>query len=378
VGELTTILTVNAGSSSLRAHLVDPANERILSSAQAEEPPGSDAAMRALAQTLECKNAGKLDAVGLRLVHGGPHLREPTLVDDEVLKLVVQAASIAPLHVPPTLELVRQLRERLPDVPHVLCPDTAFHSDLPEVSRTLPLPREWRDRFGLRRYGFHGLSYGWASRRAAALLDRPLDDLQLLIAHLGGGGSVCAVRAGSSVDTSMCFTPLDGIPMTRRSGAVDPGLLMWLLSEKRLSLNELSEGLQQESGLLGLSDGLSADTRDLVRAARSGSQPARLAIDVYAYRVAQSLAGLAAALDRVDALVFTGEIGWDQPEVREAVCARLRILGIRPDLGGNRLDDGPVSRAGARIPVLVVETREELQIAAETAKVLDTSRIDRN
>jgi acetate kinase len=363
---MTEILTLNAGSSSLRAHIVD--GDRVLADYGTESPVGSEEARAVLSEVME--RASQVDAVGHRLVHGGSRLTEPTVVDDQALAAAESAAALAPLHVPPALELVRNVRERLPNVPQVLCPDTAFHAGMPEVSRTLPLPSAWRRRFGLRRYGFHGLSYAWAIRRTASLLNRPLGQLQILLAHLGGGGSVCAVRDGSSVDTSMSFTPLDGIPMTTRSGAVDPGLLIWLLEEQKLSVDELAEGLQRKSGLQGMSDDLSADTRVLVRAADNGNAAARLALDVYSQRVAQALAAMATCLDRVDAVVFTGEIGWDQHEVRTAICARLGILGVEGSLSGNRDDDGPVSAPDAAVPVLIVRTREELQIAGETAATL--------
>ncbi|MER7369622.1 acetate/propionate family kinase, partial [Nonomuraea wenchangensis] len=276
---------------------------------------------------------------------------------------------LAPLHLPPALALLEAAREQLPAVPHVLCPDTAFHAELPEEAATYALPREWRERHGLRRYGFHGLSYAWAADRTAELLGRPLAELELLMAHLGGGCSACALSGGRSVDTSMGFTPLEGMPMSKRSGSVDPGMLTWLLAEGRLTLDELREGLERRSGLLGLS-GSSGDTRDLVAAERDGDRDAGLALRVFAHGVAREIAAAATSLPRVDALVFTGEIGWDQPEVREAVCRRLGPLGIEPPALGNRRDDGPVSAEGAAVPVLVVQVREELQLARECLRML--------
>jgi acetate kinase len=188
------------------------------------------------------------------------------VVDDGVLGAVREHADLAPLHVPPALALVEAARRTLPSVPHVLCPDTAFHTGMPRAAATYPLPGEWRRRYGLRRYGFHGLSYAWATRRAAELLGQPCEDTSMVLTHLGGGCSVCAVKNGRSVDTSMGFTPLEGVPMSTRSGSVDPGMLLWLLSDSRLTLNELRDGLVHRSGLLGLSEGLSGDTRDLVAA----------------------------------------------------------------------------------------------------------------
>jgi acetate kinase len=359
------ILTVNAGSGSLKAHLVEPDTERVAERAEIARPPDSDEAFDALDDLID--RVSDLTAVGHRLVHGGPDLTEPAVVDEDVLRAARRATPLAPLHLPAALALVDRLRERLPDVPHVVSPDTAFHRTLPDHVRTYALPPEWRERFDLRRYGFHGLSYRWSLDRTAALLDRPAGELQVLLAHLGGGCSVCAVRDGSSVDTSMGLTPLEGLVMSKRSGSVDPGLLLWLLDQGGLTAAELSDGLNHRSGLLGLSGGRSGDTRDLV----GGDSTAALAMRVFVHHARRGLAAAATSLDRLDAVVFTGEIGWDQPEVRTGVAAGLRLLGVPDDLSGNREDDGPVSRPGARVPVLVVQPREELQLCRDTVAAID-------
>ncbi|MFD1146492.1 acetate/propionate family kinase [Saccharothrix hoggarensis] len=363
---MSTVLTVNAGSNSLKAHLVYTGSEEVRDSVDVEGSPDSEEASRALDDLLD--GADDVAAVGHRLVHGGPDLRAPTPVDDDAIAAAHRAEELAPLHVPPALRLLDVLRERLPDVPHVLCPDTAFHADLPEVAATYPLPARWRERHGLRRYGFHGLSYRWALDRAAEVLDRPADRLSVLMTHLGGGCSVCAVRDGRSVDTSMGFTPLEGVAMSKRSGSVDPGMLLWLL-RNGLDLDALEHGLNHESGLLGLSGGRSGDTRDLVAAA--GEDPeAALALRVFAHRVRRELAAAATSLDRIDALVFTGEIGWDQPEVRADVVAGLSLLGIPGDLTAEPDGDGPVTPPDAAVPVLVVRPREELQLCRDTLAAL--------
>ncbi|WP_200797449.1 acetate/propionate family kinase [Streptoalloteichus hindustanus] len=390
--EPVAVLTVNGGSSSLRLHLVridsenhgenhgegrgegPEATETVIAEHTVEHAPDTPPATKALNDFVRCVGMVSIRGVGHRLVHGGPRLRRPTLADDEAVAAAREAAPLAPVHVPSALRLLGTTRTLLPHVPHVLCPDTAFHADLPEVASTYPLPKSWRDRHGLRRFGFHGLSYAWAVRRAAQLLDRPVADLQLLLTHLGGGCSVCAVRGGRSVDTSMGFTPLEGVPMTKRSGSVDPGILLWLLERGGLTPEELSDGLYQHSGLMGLSGERSADTRELVPAAERGDAAARLAMDVFAHRLRRELAAAATSLDRIDAVVFTGEIGWDQPEVREAACAGLGLLGVRGGLAGNREDDGPVSAPGAAVPVLVVRPREELQIARDTRTALPSER----
>jgi acetate kinase len=360
------VLTVNAGSSSLHLALVeaDSVSDR-LDRTGPPESAETDAAVAAFV-----KEHPAPDAVGHRLVHGGDVVTRPAVVDDAMLSAVRGLADLAPLHLPPALHLVEVLRRALPEVPHVLCPDTGFHADLPEHAATYPLPADWRARYGLRRYGFHGLSYAWATRRAADLLDRPVADLRLVLAHLGGGASVCAVWGGRSVDTSMGFTPLDGIPMSTRSGAVDPGMLLWLLDPGRLGLAEVTDGLHHRAGLLGLSGGRSGDTRDLVDAAEHGDADATLALAVYAHRVRREIAAAATNLDRLDALVFTGEIGWDQPEVRYAVCTGLRLLGVPLPARGNLPADGVISPDGADVPVLVVQPREELQLAEDVRQVL--------
>jgi len=241
--------------------------------------------------------------LGIDLSTAGTCSAEPRFANDELREAVNRVADLAPLHVPVALRLLDRMRERLPSVPHVLCPDTAFHAGLPDAAATYALPASWRSRWGLRRYGFHGLSYAWATRRAARLLDRDVAELQMVLTHLGGGSSVCAVNAGRSVDTSMGFTPLDGVPMSTRSGAVDPGMLIWLLESRRLSLDELADGLNHQSGLLGLSAGRSNDTRDLVAAA-AGDPAAALALDVFVHRVRREIAAAATSLDRLDAVVF--------------------------------------------------------------------------
>lgn len=376
---MTTVLTVNAGSASLRLDLVacdaawssgwaaDPAAEGgvLVDSAYAERAVDPSSAREELSGFLGRHHDRDIDAVAHRLVHGGEAVRVPVPADDETVAAVREVAGLAPLHLPPALALVEAARELLPAVPHVLCPDTAFHVQLPPEAATYALPQEWRERYGLRRYGFHGLSYGWATGRMSELLGRPAEELNLVLAHLGGGASVCAVSGGRSLDTSMGWTPLDGVPMSKRSGAVDPGMLLWLLADGRLTPDELREGLWRRSGLLGLSGGRSGDTRDLVVAEKHGDREAALALAVFCHQVGREIAAAATSLGRVDALVFTGEIGWDQPEVREGVCRRLAVLGVAPPAMAHRDDDGPVSAEGAAVPVYVIEPREELQLARE-------------
>ncbi|MEA5360992.1 acetate kinase [Amycolatopsis sp., V23-08] len=343
------VLTVNPGSGSLRLHVVD----------------GDDATEVGDVESVVDRH-GTVDVVAHRLVHGGADVVEPAVVTSKVRAAIAAAESLAPEHVPKSEKLLDQLTELLPRATHVICPDTAFHRTIPAVAHTYPLPARWRARWDLRRYGFHGWSFGWAGRRAAVLLDRPVTEVNLLVAHLSGGCSVCAVSHGRSVDTSMGFTPLEGTMMAKRSGTVDPGMLLWLLREGKLTVDELEDGLYHHSGLLGLS-GTSDDTRDLVRDAREGNVKARFALAVFEHRTRRELAAVAASLPRIDALVFTGDIGWDQPETAEGVAGGLGVLGITGGLSRQRAQDSVISAPDAKVPVLAVRSREELELARAAA-----------
>ncbi|MEW1635311.1 acetate/propionate family kinase [Streptomyces sp. NPDC093801] len=362
------VLVADASSSSFHLAVVD-VHDQVLTTQDFDAPPGPGAG-----QMIEdfLSGAPAVEACGHRVVHGGPDVPRPAVVDTVVRARLEAAAGLAPLHMPPALAALDAARRVLPRLPHVACPDTAFHHRLPEPARTYALPQKLTRRHGLRRYGFHGLSYAYALRRAAELLDRSPEDLQLLITHLGGGCSACAVRAGRSVDTTMGMTPSEGLPMSTRSGTVDPGMLLWLQTEAGLDPARLAHVLARESGLLGIS-GTSGDTRDLVRARATGDAAAALALDTFTLGVRRGIAAMAASLDRIDGLVFTGEIGEDQPEVREAVAAGLSVLGTgdgltTPEPGRPAM----VSQPGAAVPVLVVPTGEVPQIALETRDCLRT------
>lgn len=359
------VLVVNAGSHSLKVDLLADDGTALTHRSVDAEPDGEEA-RAAIRSVLD--EGLEVDAIGHRIVHGGPSLTEHRVVDDEVLAALREAAAFAPLHVPPALAAMDTLREALPGVPQVACLDTVFHTTMPEAARTYPVPARWRTEFGVRRYGFHGLSYAWATRRAAELLDRPVQDLSLVLTHLGGGASVSAVLGGRSQWNSMGLTPLEGLMMVSRSGSVDPGMVLWLQQRHGLSADEVSDGLEHHSGLLALSGDRSGDTRELVAWAADGDERAQLALDVYTLRVRQEVAAAAALLPRLDALVFTGEIGADQPEIREAVCAGLPVLGLTGGLSTAQDEDGVVSRSG--VPVLLVHPEENLQIAAEVRAVL--------
>lgn len=353
------VLAVNAGSSSLKLSVVGDDDGVIAAAESGTDVPRVAALEAFIART------GGIDAVAHRVVHGGAAIRRPTVVDDAVRAALDAAAALAPLHVPPALELLDAAR-RLLDCPHVVCVDTAFHATLPERATTYAVPQAWRDA-GVRRYGFHGLSYAWASRRAAELLGRPPAELQMLLAHVGSGVSVCAVRGGRSVDTSMGFTPTEGAVMATRSGSVDPGALMWAQETLGIDPASMATTLEHESGL-GALCGV-ADVRDVEEAAVRGDLRAAHALDVYVHALCRNLAAVAASLRRIDALVFTGGVGEHSPVIRSRVCAGLAVIGVTPV---PEVADGDTVLAAPadRTAVVVVAAREDAQMARETREVL--------
>jgi acetate kinase len=354
------VLAVNLGSSSLRLSVVDEA-DRVSAEAHVDRGVDPAATLRDFAE----RAAGDFDAVAHRLVHGGPSVRSATMVDDAVRRRLDDAAKLAPLHVPAALELLDTARETI-DRPQVVCVDTAFHAAMPEHATTYAIPSEWRRR-GVRRYGFHGLSYAWSSRRCAELLERPLDGLQMVIAHIGAGVSACAVRGGHSVDTSMGFTPLEGAVMAMRSGSVDPGALLWLQQVHGVSTGDMNTALEHRSGLLALSGRV--DFREIERAAEVGDIACAAALDVYIHSLSRVIGGLATSLDRLDVLVFTGGVGEHSTLVRTRVCRRLTLLGV-PGVLDHATGDAVISRRGGGPAVAVVTAREDAEMAREARRTL--------
>jgi acetate kinase len=339
------VLVVNAGSTSLKLHLV-------------AGDEGSQAVER-----LEDVDPGVVDAVGHRVVHGGARFRDPVVVDDEVIAAIEELTSLAPLHNRPALAALSDARRALPGVPHVVAFDTAFHGTLPDEAATYALPARWRDEWGVRRYGFHGLSVQWAAERVPAR--------RLVVCHLGGGCSITAVRDGSSLDTTMGFSPLEGVPMATRSGSVDPGALLYVLRERGVSVDELDRALEHDSGLAGLS-GRSGDVRELLAAEAGGDAPARRALAVYVHRIAGAVAAMTASLGGLDALVFTAGVGEGSPAIRKRVCARLRFLGVKLDPGANAsaTPDADVGAPGSAVRIVVIAAREELVVARAVRRLL--------
>ena len=318
--------------------------------------------------------APPVDAVAHRIVHGGSAFRAPTVVDTEVLDRLEALVELAPLHNGPAVAALRHARERLAAVPHVACFDTAFHAEMPPEATALALPREWVRRFGLRRYGFHGLSHAYAARRAAELLARPLDGLRVVTCHLGAGASLAAVAGGRSVDTTMGFSTLDGLVMATRCGAVDPGAVLWAQREGAIGPQEAERALTHDAGLLALAG--TADMRTILRREAAGDGAASHALGVYLHRLRAGIAAMAAALEGIHALVFTGGVGERAPEVRARACRGLRFLGIELDEVANAAagDEDALIGGDRAVRVLVLAAREDLEMARDARLVLRAAR----
>jgi acetate kinase len=355
------VLVVNAGSSSLKLGVVDGEDAVVAS----DELVAGDA--EGLDRFLgEVAGVG---AVGHRVVHGGDRFTAPQVLDDRVEAELRRLVPLAPLHQPAALAGIAAVRDALPELPAVACFDTAFHASLPAEATTYPLPAAWRERFGLRRYGFHGLSHANAARRAAALVGE-VAARRTVTCHLGAGSSLAAVVDGSCVDTTMGFTPNEGLPMATRSGSVDVGMLTWLLGAG-VGVDELTHGLQHEAGLVGLTG--TPDMRQVLAASAEGDRVAALAVDAWLHRLAAGIAAMAASAQGIDALVFTGGIGERSAALRSAAADRLGWLGVSVDAEvdaarGER--DGEVTAAGARVRTLVVRAREDLEVARGVREAL--------
>ena len=364
------ILVVNAGSSSLKLRVLGPSDD--ITAMLDLDPWDGRADHGELGQFLE--GLSGVDAAGHRVVHGGRRFAGATVIDDAVTAAIAGLTDLAPLHQPRALAGIQAVAAALPGVPAVACFDTAFHAGMPAAAATYALPRPWNERFALRRYGFHGLSHAYASRRAAELLEQEPERLRLVTCHLGAGSSLAAVHGGHSMDTTMGFTPLDGLVMATRCGSVDPGLIVWLLQHGGLRLGEVAAGLESSSGLSGLA-GLpdrSGDMREVRLAADAGEPGARLAVDVHTHRLRREIAAMAAAMNGLDALVFTGGIGEHQPAVRAEAAAGLAFLGVAVDPAANSATsaDGEITAPGATVRTLVVTAREDVEIARQVRAVL--------
>jgi len=312
---------------------------------------------------------GGVDTVGHRIVHGGTQFSKAVVIDRRVVDALRALTDLAPLHQPKSLAALEAVDSVLPEVPAVACFDTAFHASIPAAAATYALPPEWRKRWSIRRFGFHGLSHAYAARRAAEMLGRAPDAFRVVTCHLGAGASLAAVRDGRSVDTTMGFTPLEGLVMATRSGNVDPGLVLWLQEHAGTPSDELAATLEHRSGLLGLTG--TADMRAVIERARAGEDQARLGLHVYVHRLRGSIGAMVAAMDGLDALVFTGGVGENAPRVRELAAEGLSFLGVEIDPERNQgTGDREIGTEHAPVRALVVAAREDLEIAREVREVL--------
>ena len=371
------VLVLNPGSSSLKAAVIETPRRDALAKATIDW--GADATRladrtSAISSVLRAVEAAgiatsSIDAVGYRVVHGGTRYVGPVLLDDATLEAIEGLADLAPLHNRIAVETIRAARHALSDVSHVGAFDTAFHAGLPAAAYRYPVPTSWFQDWGIRRYGFHGLSVAWSVTRASELLGVPASGLRLVVAHLGSGCSVTAVDGGRSEDTSMGMTPLEGLMMATRAGSVDPGIVLAVLRDGRASVAELADVLDHQSGLLGVS-GRSSDVRELLAAEATGDEAAVLALDMFTRRAAAGIAAAATCLPNVDAIVFTGGIGENSAVIRARIAGRLAILGVPPVPTGD-VDEDRVLASGPGAPaVLRIESREDIVIAEAVVEVV--------
>jgi acetate kinase len=351
------ILVVNAGSTSLKLRLVGP-----------------DDGAREIAALADV-DAATVRAVAHRVVHGGPDFTAPVVIDAAVRERIQALTPLAPLHNAPALRGIESALAALPELPQIAVFDTAFHASMPAAATTYAVPEAWREAWGVRRYGFHGLSVAWSAERAPELLGRPADGLRLVVCHLGGGNSVTAVRDGRSVDTSMGFTPMEGVPMATRSGSLDPGVILYVAREHGLDAAQLDRALNLESGVAALA-GRPGGVHAAAEAAAAGDPRAALAMDVLGLRIAGVVAAMAVAAGGLDALVFTAGDGERSPALRAAVCDRLTPLGVRIDPARNAaaIPDTDIAADGAAARVLVIHAREEVITARAARALLDGGR----
>ena len=316
-------------------------------------------------------NRQSIRVVGHRLIHGGEEFHHPVWINSVMKKNIEKYKHLAPLHIPPGLEAIEAIQEILASVPQVGLFDTAFFSDIPPKAYLYPVPYRWYEQWGIRRYGFHGISHAYSTDRATAMLGDNRSDLRLVICHLGQGSSATAVRNGKVVTNTMGFTPLDGLMMGTRCGMVDPGILLYMLREKKISVEQLDDILHQQSGLFGIS-GVSSDFRQVEDAAGHGDHRSRLALDVYAYRIEMAIGALAATISGIDSLVFTGGIGEHASMLRLNICKNLEFLGVQIDEDRNRdsLPDSDIAKKDSPVRILIIHSQEDLMIATESRRMM--------
>lgn len=394
------ILVVNCGSSSIKYKLMDMQQETVLLSGSSERigiagsrikqesHQGEELVLEqdlpnhkvALESILKCvtdakygaiSDTSEIKAVGHRVVHGGEKFNKSVVIDEELIKVLEEMSELAPLHNPPNIVGIKTCQELMPHAAQVAVFDTAFHSAMPKHAYTYAIPYEYYEKYKIRRYGFHGISHKFVSRRAAEILGKSVDELKIIVCHLGNGSSISAVGNGVSIDTTMGFTPLPGLPMGTRTGDIDPAIVPFLMEKENLSVGEVNDVLNKKSGVLGVS-GLSSDFRDLEQAAEQGNKRAELALSMFAYSIIKYIGAYTAAMGGLDAVVFTGGIGENSKDMRDRVLKGLAYTGLQIDEEKNnsRGKEVILSKPGAPFAAIVVPTNEELMIARETKELL--------
>ena len=394
------VLVINCGSSSLKFQLINSDSEEVLAKGLCErigidgsltyQPQGgektkTDKAMPTHTEAIQfvidaltddktgvVKSLDEIGAVGHRVVHGGEKFASSVVITDEVMKAIEECNDLAPLHNPANLIGINACQKLMPGTPMVAVFDTAFHQTMPEEAYMYGLPYEYYEKYKVRRYGFHGTSHSFVSKRAAELAGKPYDQLKTIVCHLGNGASICAVKNGKSVDTSMGLTPLEGLVMGTRSGDIDPAILEFIAKKENLDIAGLMNMLNKKSGVYGLSNNLSSDFRDLDAAASKGNKPAAIALKVFAYRVAKYVGSYAAAMKGVDVIAFTAGVGENSGSVRADIMSYLGYLGIQLDGAANdsRGEEVTISTPDSKVQVMVIPTNEELAIARETVALV--------
>ena len=396
------VLVINCGSSTIKYQLIDMAKDEVIAKGRCDKigyedsnliyknlrdgkkldevpvsMPDHKVGMKVLLDTLQDEKIGvisdinEISAIGHRVVAGGEKYNKAVIVDDNVVEDILELAEIAPLHNKGAVMGINAIREVASSIPNVVVFDTAFHQTMPKEHYIYPIPYEYYKKYGIRKYGFHGTSHKYVSTRIAELLGRPVEELKTVVCHLGQGASLCAVKGGKSVDTTMGLTPLGGIPMCARSGDLDPSIVTYLMKKENLTPDEMELILNKESGILGLS-GVSADFRDIEAEAAKGNKRAELAISAYAYKVAQYIAQYIVSLGGLDTIVFTAGIGENQYNARRRICENLKCFGVEIDEAKNHefRDEGRISAPNSKVEVWVVPTNEELMIARETMELV--------
>jgi len=394
------VLVLNCGSSSLKYQLFDMTDESVLAKGLVErigiegsilthrpkdkekkvieaDIPNHDTAIQMVLEALTHPEHGvissmkEIEAVGHRTVHGGSTFTESTLIDDKVIAEMEKLIPLAPLHNPPSIMGIKACRKIMPGVPQVGVFDTAFHQTMPEASYLYGLPYEYYEKYGIRRYGFHGTSHRFVSQRVAEIVGKPMSELKIITCHLGNGSSIAAIENGKVQDTTMGFTPLEGLIMGTRSGNVDPAIIKFIMEKENKTIDEIDTLLNKKSGFLGIS-GVSSDLRTIEEAAKEGNHRAQLALDMFYQRVIRFIGAFAAQINGVDVIVFTAGIGENSIEMREAVCKKLSFLGVEFDEEANKVrgQEREISKPGSKVRVFVIPTNEELMIARDTAALV--------